>query len=285
MNGKLYILGNGFDLMHGMHTSYEDFFSWLLSHNRYEAILELQSIFKKQIGKKYILWTDFETALGQYNFNDAADWDMRSLYITEVSAGDQLLATRAPFFLDVSINTIVSKVFKQWVQGIRIAKERKVALEKDSLYLTFNYTDTLENLYEVDSEKILHIHGRASMDEKLVFGHRHFVDPTLAARDDLFFRENNERIQHICDMNELYKPIEDILNRNRTFFSSICDVSKVEVIGHSFNEIDLPYFQKLASSVKYNADWKFNYHTDKDLKRLETMMNRINLFTSKLIKL
>ena len=43
---------------------------------------------------------------------------------------------------------------------------------KDSLWLTFNYTHTLEDLYGIDSSLILHIHGDAeNYYEKLIIGY------------------------------------------------------------------------------------------------------------------
>lgn len=45
---KIYIIGNGFDLMHKMPTSYGDFLSWLLIHNRVDAVFEMQSVFREQ---------------------------------------------------------------------------------------------------------------------------------------------------------------------------------------------------------------------------------------------
>lgn len=62
---KLYIIGNGFDLIHGMKTSYSDFKDWLLSVGYIEILEELQSIYKIQENDEFLLWSDFEKALGE----------------------------------------------------------------------------------------------------------------------------------------------------------------------------------------------------------------------------
>lgn len=41
----LYIIGNGFDLMHQMKSSYKDFHQWLIDNSRIDYIAEMQKIF------------------------------------------------------------------------------------------------------------------------------------------------------------------------------------------------------------------------------------------------
>lgn len=42
----------------------------------------------------------------------------------------------------------------------------------DNIYLSFNYTNTLEKLYGVRKNNICYIHGDASINNQLIFGHR-----------------------------------------------------------------------------------------------------------------
>lgn len=274
---SLYIIGNGFDRMHNMPTSYGDFLSWLLTHNRLDAVFELQSVFQEQKDGEYVLWSDFETALGNYDIEAAAEWDIPSLYITEEIVGNQRITVGEPFYLDVSLNTIVNNAFGQWVKSIPIATERKISLPKDALFLSFNYTDTLEALYSIIPENVIHIHGRISLGEVPMVGHRNYQDPLLAVKDDVYFRENNERIQHICDMNDLFKPIEDIIKRHNDFFSNLKDVGVIEILGHSCNEIDRAYFREIRSVVSDHVQWIFHYHTNNDKKNMLSMVDELSI--------
>ena len=86
---KLYIIGNGFDLMHGMKTSYSDSKDWLLSVGCTEIVEELQSIYKIQENEECVLWADFEKALGEYDVDVALNWDFKNIYITESIINDQ----------------------------------------------------------------------------------------------------------------------------------------------------------------------------------------------------
>ena len=42
---------------------------------------------------------------------------------------------------------------------------------EDSFFINFNYTDVLEGLYKILEERVLHIHGRSSKSEHLIYGH------------------------------------------------------------------------------------------------------------------
>lgn len=276
MAQTLYIIGNGFDRMHNMPTCYKHFFYWLVENSRFDIILEMQRVFKEKSAGEYILWSDFETALGQYDIECAANWDIPSLYVVDEFAEEHQITVRESS-LDVSLSLIVNKVFRQWVQSILVATERIVSFQKDALFLSFNYTDTLETLYGIVPENVLHIHGRVSKGEDLIVGHRNYMDSLSVIKEGVCFRENNERIQHICDMNELYKPEETLITRHQDFWLRLKDVDNVIVLGHSCNDVDSLYFEKVVSSVKSAANWLFYYHTSEDKKRVQQLAQRLGI--------
>lgn len=276
MPTTLYIVGNGFDLMHGMPTRYINFLHWLLNHGRFDVVFELESVFGNDPNHSN-LWCDFETALGQYDFEKAATWDMASLYVSQEEVGNINVSDGEPFFLDVSLNTIVDKSFSSWVNCVEMSNDKKLNLDQDAIFLTFNYTETLEHLYEINPDHILHIHGCRTIDDHLVVGHRNYVDPTTAWNEGGCMRDNNERVQHICDMNELYKPVEAIICTHQAFWNQLLHVKKVIVLGHSCNEVDYKYFQKVAVSIPRRAEWVFYYHTGDDRNRMQKMAKQLNL--------
>jgi ADP-heptose:LPS heptosyltransferase len=55
------------------------------------------------------------------------------------------------------------------------------------------------------------------------------------------------------------KPVSEILKKNRLLFESQRDISNIVVIGHSFNEIDLPYFRRLADCAS-SARWRVYFY-------------------------
>lgn len=226
---KLYIIGNGFDIMHNMGTRYEHFKQWLIGEGRIDIIQEFQSVFKTKHNDDFLLWSDFEKALGEYNYPTALKWNFDSLYIV-VGFEDGTKTISPDSIINVQLNNIINEIFPKWVRQISVAKEKQIDLEPEALYLTFNYTDTIETLYQISDHNILHIHGRASANERLIVGHNKFRDTPACWSDNISLRENNERVQNIANMNNLCKPISEIIERICAFFSMLKHVDEVEVI-------------------------------------------------------
>lgn len=66
MNDKLYIIGNGFDLHHGLKTSYDDF-----RENQAKKLPDLWKLLKIIYGNKInesLWWRDFEEMLGKIDY-------------------------------------------------------------------------------------------------------------------------------------------------------------------------------------------------------------------------
>lgn len=50
-------------------------------------------------------------------------------------------------------------------------------------------------------------------------------------------------------MNDNYKDVQSIIAKHRDYFTSLSDIEIIRVFGHSYNIIDMPYFQKIKDSV------------------------------------
>lgn len=277
----LYILGNGFDRAHEMKTSYSDFKDWLIANGRIDIICEFQNVFNIKKDNEYLLWSDFEHALGEYDLDVALNWSWDNLFVTEYSIGGQLFSS-PNFFLNTQLDDIVNEIFPKWVKQIPAATKPKFQLEPNAYFLTFNYTDTLERIYSIPASQILHIHGRSSHDEHLVVGHNNYRNPSEYWDDNIDMRENNERMQRLTDMNDLCKPIHDIIQSNEPFFRHLSLIDRVEVIGHSCAPVDYPYFVKVKECLSPAAIWCFNTFSTMDQKRIEEMLLYLNLNKEKI---
>jgi Bacteriophage abortive infection AbiH len=141
--------------------------------------------------------------------------------------------------------------FREWVDGIDISgAKRRFKFDPSSRFITFNYTSTLQEIYGIEDSKVLHIHGRARKTE-LVFGHG--VD---IAEEDEFDPETGESNRTMFSDAEgsakypLYafkKQVEEIIDTNRSHFVTLNDISEIVIIGHSLNDVDLPYFLQIAN--------------------------------------
>lgn len=272
----LFIIGKGFDLAHGMPTKYDDFKRWLIENDRIDIIQELQHAFPGMKGGEYLLWSDFETALGQYDIDTVLNWGWDDLYITRTSIGNLNFDSPCSL-LNIQLPDIIRDVFPAWVKSIPIATIPAYKLPSQALYLSFNYTDTIERLYRIPERQILHIHGRASINEELVVGHNRSIDPSEYWDDHLDVRENNERMQRLVDMNNLRKPSFELINQNESFFRLLNTVQTVTVLGHSCASIDYPYFRKVKMSIRDDAEWNFNPYSEEDVIRINTLKKEVGL--------
>ena len=275
---NLFIIGNGFDRAHRMATGYSDFRRWLVENNRFDVIHELQSAYSAKIEEDYLLWSQFEKVLGEYDLDTVINWSWENLYLTGNSLGNQLFNN---FLIDTQLPDIIDEFFSKWVKSIKIATEKAYNdLPLDANYLTFNYTDTLEQLYRIPERQVLHIHGRASKGENLIVGHNRMIDPLEYWDDSIDMRENNERMQRLTDMNNLCKPVYEIMEQNNWFFKELGFTKDIHVIGHSCGEIDFPYFRKLKETVPNGVIWHFNPFSPDDRIRISRLVSEIGITNS-----
>lgn len=157
----LYIIGNGFDLYHGVKSSYGSFRKWLQTHDydtyqTYETVCDYDA-----------LWSDFETGMAYVSrdfflesglafFPDSkSDPD-------EWSAADILLGGDAATSSAYELLDKLKKDFHKWVCSLSVPrdyKDKMLYVDDYARFLTFNYTTFLESHYGIPSSQINHIHG------------------------------------------------------------------------------------------------------------------------------
>ena len=278
---KLYILGNGFDLAHGLPTNYHDYYDYLVKQEETWFIKMLEYYFGNVPQHPHnILWSQLEKALGIYDVNDIYDYlkedhtldeDHVSQYVGEVEAEIQ--------YHFVEICHKFNETYTDWCQSIDlsgITRQKNFSFVDDDLFLSFNYTDTLEKVYGLDDMQILHIHGRASKGDELIVGHNNPAKMPLGIVDD--FLDNTANIRAIVDtINNLVKNTGRIIAENNTFFTGLANVDEVVIYGHSIEEVDMPYFEKVKQSVKSNANWKFSYHNENEVGHKNDVAKRLGM--------
>ena len=145
-------------------------------------------------------------------------------------------------------------------------------IEADARFFNFNYTDTLERIYNVESENILYVHGRRDVDDDgPVLGHQG-RDGSMS--DGLDFENADPRVLESNSLIDDYyestkKHVSEIIEKNKGYFQSLERVSKVVVLGHSLGEVDLPYFMETAKRVSGHALWSVSYYSTGDLEAID----------------
>src|SRR3546814_18532052 len=76
---------------------------------------------------------------------------------------------------DLLITKNLKERFTEWVLQLQLpdnAVQCMVHIDNKAVFINFNYTDTLERLYKVPSDRIFYIHNKAiSTKSTLILGH------------------------------------------------------------------------------------------------------------------
>jgi hypothetical protein len=281
---ELVIIGNGFDLHHGLDTSYGAFanFAKQHSHNVYTLISDLFLASYEYAGLAdrpnaddeadfiYSRWCDFENCLGLIDdeeFGQRSREDI-SEYMEEIGMDEALV--------DEFIEHIASilDVFRKWVAQIDLPKTkcRTFNFDPSAIFVNFNYTETLETFYGIDSARILYIHGRRATKDRLIVGHDS-SPPKPQSKHDLPDIQHNPFYAYL---RLTLKPVETISPKLQTWLNAAPDIKKISVRGHSLGYVDLPYFKLIATAYP-NAEWSFSYHLASDLSDIQMLISSLSI--------
>lgn len=220
-------------------------------------------------------WSDFEDALGDLDFSydlfDPSEYTDREgdpdYYHTACNNEDVAiqLAGCVPQILDL---------FSEWIETIDISGIRPMAGFQrlidpaQDLFLNFNYTRTLEEVYEIPD--VCHIHG--VLGEELMVGHGAGVrfdenhwSPHIGSEDGIEF------IQDV-----LRKDTTGALKRHKVFFRRLSSgLSAVYSYGFSYGEVDEVYIQEICHTVPTDCvTWYLHSYASNNHKRFQDILRR-----------
>lgn len=274
----LWIIGNGFDLQHGLKTKYTDFRDWI--HEKYELgnanpkacppvqehlcpNYSLEDIEEKETTHNSIeidgkakrafvcnmiqnvdigAWNDLEKTLGEVDGEQFIDY-----FPLTGREGDLHMSAIAVLALQYAPGIkeamgVINDDLLEWANGISlkgIGKQPTFEALFDSVeseFISFNYTRTLENIYQIPPENVLHIHGvvgDCSCD--LRFGHGNLTD----GHDGALYIE--DAIDAYTDSTRKKFNWKGIIERD---YSA---VSAVVFYGFGFGEVDRKYVTILGA--------------------------------------
>jgi len=307
---NLYIIGNGFDLYHGLDTKYQSFASFLKDSNWEVYDLAIEYYYLPDIAHQddieddeYNAWSKFEEALANLDYEqvleDKSD-SAANLYDPDFRDRDwNTYQIEMEMIVDKLTNDLKS-IFKEFILKINYPnyeniQDKIINIEKNSLFLNFNYTITLEKYYNISNDKICYIHNKANDDDgnDLILGHgispEVFKPTEIKPPDNLTDEELElwrEEMSNQYDLSydmakeeilsyykKSFKNTDEIINNKKHFFKQLTNIDTVYVLGHSISEVDLKYFIKIKKSIKKNAIWNISYHSEKEKdKHFETLV-------------
>ncbi|PTU87345.1 hypothetical protein BUZ62_04635 [Staphylococcus pasteuri] len=284
---KLFIIGNGFDISHQLPTTYADFRDFLISEYdlttfNFEEItgispepIELPDggidYDEKDIVKFLICLIDKTDYSTENNWSkleeDLAYLDFEELFPDREDHldkdGDINYWHVANINEDTSANLIkptihIKKLFADWVQSIEVSDAKskqdfKELINKSSLFLSFNYTETLEKVYQIKNEDICYIHG--NQYEEIQFGHGDKI-----GRYDEHSQRNIGTENNLSTIDKLLlKDTEDILQNHIDFFNSLNNIEEVYSYGFSYGDVDDIYIETIIKNLNTEkVTWYFN---------------------------
>lgn len=319
----LVVIGNGFDLAHGLNTKYSDFMKYLITFQSepeffFEKHINLNSIsdeerikvelFEKM--KKYIpeedLWNALENALGELNYEQLQEDN--SDYITNYSDEDWRDSANHDyqFMIDEELNftSEMKKQFAKWITSMNTEVEKLASLtplmKPDNIYMNFNYTDTLEKVYSISESNITYIHGKANRSDNLILGHHDNSfwtknDPSRMTDSEYeeYYEYQSERDFRDLEAERIimnyfkrtYKDTKKIIEANSAFFKSLSSVISIFILGHSLSEIDFDYFEEIRKNTSSNCQWTISYYSEADIIKANNLIEKLGIKNYKLIEL
>lgn len=252
---RLYVIGNGFDLWHGIPSTFAQFKAYVREND--------SALFREV--EEYLPvsdnWADLESALADMDAD--AIVDNLGHFMQSYGAEDWSDSGHHDFQYEVDkvvqlLSSGLRERFASWVRHLPIptpdaAPSRLKMLDRDAAFLSFNYTSTLRLLYGVPDDRTLFIHGCADIaDDDLVLGHAWSPDNRRSLNDRADIEEIDTRLMEVHQILDGYfgatfKPSARLIKANRAFFDSLQHVREVTVLGHSLADVDAAYFRALFS--------------------------------------
>lgn len=291
----LYIIGNGFDIHHGLDTRYQSFANYLAKNSSevYDLLLNyygLPDITNPELtDEEYALWSRFEQALSDLDYLSVLD-DNSDLI---ASPGAEDFRDRDWHSYQIEMELIIKDLtttlidhFNTFILEVEyesIPDDTLIKLEEDSHFLNFNYTETLQESYGIPEERITYIHNRADADNcMLILGHgtdpSSFIEneeePPQGLSEEEFYEWREQKADEydysyesakqeiLSYYTKAFKNTASIIENNIDFFANLTEVENVIVLGHSISEVDLKYFEVLKAKLNENVIWSVSYYSE-----------------------
>ena len=304
---RLNIIGNGFDLYHGLPCSYYYFACFLAKHypGFYEEMSQMFgfSCYRNAGYEEVetivddIFWRTFEEKLGELD----------STWMEESLLDDLGLECDDPIDIEIPEEANSEKIKQKFCEWIKLTvntpenykiikkkiKGKKVKFSTQDYFINFNYTQTLQEIYRISDSREYHIHGECKINEddsSLIIGHgnneviRNLEMQMAEIESETYYladqgvrnRLNEYRCEHSI-LKDLRKNVEKILYDLRIKLDCNClNVGEIWVWGLSCGDVDKPYIDFLREKYP-TAKWLFSYFNESEKEDRKRYASEIGL--------
>lgn len=267
----LYVIGNGFDLHHGLVTGFSDFKQYVMAEQP-DIKDKMEEYLSGLDGK----WCNLEEALAYFDIDTLIDH--ANDFLVGYGADDWSDSYHHDYQYEIeqavrAVSVGLKDQFYSWLQQIEIPNSKKpfpqlLAVNSAGKFFSFNYTPTLQELYGVKPSEIVHIHGVLSDSaDDVILGHGWDLDDRPKLNEGQDPESVDTRIMegnYLIDgyFQDTFKPTDKVINQHQEFFASLTQVSEIYVWGHSLSSVDMPYFVEIAKSTAQSSPtWHVSHYS------------------------
>lgn len=303
---RLYVIGNGFDIAHNLKTGYWDFRIFLEKNyydflNSFEKMYGIETMdpseyrYSESAQKRWNdnvydeLWSEFENNLGHPDIDEMLEGSKVIVEDLRLDGGNIGIVDTMNQYWKNQYGFIekLKTYLKEWIETIdtnHIKPIRKSLVKANSdMYLSFNYTDTLERVYRIN--RVMHIHGGVKKAEYMepIIGHCNQDEITkcrkCAEKAEEQFEEGETSIQNAVAnyLEEVYKDTNYFININIDFFNQLKDIDTVIIIGWSAGKADLPYLKVIKEYIAPNAKWQVYWYDKRSLDAIQSAFRELGI--------
>lgn len=272
----LYIIGNGFDLHFNLKTKTYNFENYLKNQTIYNGVDNASDVFNSY----GVNWYEYEQSLNDIDLDEIESQnEIKPDYLSDRESDRDGGIVNMQMYVG-SLSEAIRSALEQMVIS---ANEDALVLSEDFLapklfevgdaILTFNYTSTIEILFEVpDSVPIFHIHGCYEQGTPLVFGYRNNQNSYVKTWPDM---DEDNWDYYVAQQREVvydfYSSLEKKLEIDKlvSFLLKCGKMDRVVVLGHSMSPVDYEYMEKVDATLNPRI-WEISYYNENDIHRVQS---------------
>lgn len=303
MCANLWIIGNGFDIAHGLNTKYNNFKEFLNEYNP-----DLKNVLEDGCNDSDLLWSRFEEALGYLDYDYLLD-----VYRDEVDIGLDSPGLCAHNMIQTIVDirrTLESlpDALNEWISTIDVTDIDQLPLintymiDSDNYFINFNYTNTLECVYNIDYTHIYYIHASQYHEDLLVLGHAGPVYPSNydEVNGDVIYSPSEQAaidfsMDELIELDDEKECIREMLrkdsheslhNLNQFLERYGSQINRIISFGFSYGEADMLYIRSIINYFNNtpNFEWLLHDRNSSGQEKIITKLilngfsGRVNLF-------